>query len=88
MKKVRCKVSGSELVTTTFSKDKMDSKLSGFRSTEMFSFKSCNVRSGRDEDPNGEEPPDKTGRGDHDCENAVLPEDTAGTTQRRRERRW
>ena len=56
--------------------------------SEMFSFKSCNVRSGRDEDPNGEEPPDKTGRGDHDCENAVLPEDTAGTTQRRRERRW
>lgn len=53
----------------------------------MFSLKSGNVRSGRDEDPNEEEPPDKRGRGGHDCENAVLPEDTAGTAQRHRERR-
>lgn len=55
--------------------------------SEMFSLKSGNVRSGRDEDPNEEEPPDKRGRGGHDCENAVLPEDTAGTAQRHRERR-
>ena len=35
MIKVRPKVSGSDLVTTTFSKDKMDSKLSGFRSRDL-----------------------------------------------------
>ena len=52
----------------------------------MFSLKSCNVRSGRDEDLN-EEPRDKRGRGGHDCENAGLLEDTAGPAQRCRERR-
>ena len=46
------------------------------------------MRSGRDEDPNGEQPPEKRGRGDHDFVNAVLPEDTAGTAQTHIERRW